>query len=81
MDTDKLIKAGEEAFEKMTKLSLNDELASELKWCLESFKNDSNPDGLVDKVKASLTTLKDYKADNPRKVSKKLIEDLEKSLA
>lgn len=81
METEKLVKAAEQAHEKLTKLNLNEALTSELEWCLGSFKNDNNPDGLVEKVKASITELEAFKVDNPRKVSKKLLEDLNKALA
>lgn len=81
MDTEKLVNAAEQAHEKLTKLNLDEKLASEIEWCLGSFKNDQNPDGLVDKVKASIDVLEEYKAENPRKVSKKLLDDLNKAIA
>ena len=56
------------------------ELQSKLEWCLGSYDNDKNPAGLVEYGSVTLQTLKDIKKEYPRKINKKVIEGLEKSL-
>jgi len=73
-----LEKTVELALEKLSKLKVNEQLVSELKWCLESYRADHNPVGLIEKCRIALEFLKDQKDKNSRLVSKKLIADLEK---
>lgn len=73
-----LEKTVELALEKLEKLKGNEQLASELKWCLESYRADQNPVGLIEKCRVALELLKDRREKNSRLVSKKLIADLEK---
>ena len=56
------------------------ELESKLAWCLGSYDFDYNPVGLHEYGTVALQTLKDIKAEKPRKVNKKVIEGLEKSI-
>ena len=48
--------------------------------CLGSFENDKNPVGLHEFGVKSLKILKDVKVKQPRKVNKKVIDGLEKSI-
>jgi hypothetical protein len=73
----------EVALESMRKLNDpdTDELQSKLEWCLGSYDYDNNPSGLYEFGSITLQTLKDIKKANPRKINKKVIEGLEKSIA
>lgn len=80
MDSALLEKSVEHTIEKLNKLKINEELASELKWCLGSYRFDHNPDGLKMKSMLALELLKEAKSKSSRSVSKKLIADLEKAI-
>ena len=56
-----------------------DEIRAKLEYCLGSYGFDGNPACLYKCAKDSSKLLKKYKAKNPRKVSKKLIEFIDKS--
>ncbi len=77
----KIEKACVEAKDKLNQLNIEEQLVSEIEWCLGSYANDGNPDGLIQKGGEALTALKKFKESNPRKVSKKLIDDLGKAFA
>ena len=66
--------------EKLESLGIEEQLVSEIEWCLGSFASDKNPAGLYEKAGQALTALKTFKESNPRKVSKKLIDDVERAL-
>ena len=57
------------------------ELQTKLEWCLGSFDFDKNPVGLHEFSSVALQTLKDIKNENPKKVTKKVIDELEKSIS
>jgi hypothetical protein len=73
-----LEKTVESALGKLSQLKVNDQIVSELEWCLNSYKADQNPVGLIEKSRKALEVLKEQKERSSRAVSKKLIEDLEK---
>ncbi|MCB0497016.1 MAG: hypothetical protein KDC79_12830 [Cyclobacteriaceae bacterium] len=77
---EKILKACTEAKNKLAVLGIEPQLISEIDWCLGSYSHDQNPDGLYQKGADALNVLKNYKKENPRKVSKKLLEDLEKAV-
>eukprot|EP01024_Parvocaulis_polyphysoides_P027675 TRINITY_DN25044_c0_g1_i1.p1 TRINITY_DN25044_c0_g1~~TRINITY_DN25044_c0_g1_i1.p1 ORF type:complete len:155 (-),score=15.57 TRINITY_DN25044_c0_g1_i1:1-465(-) len=79
----KLEKVCREAQAKLQKLDAekNNDITSKLEWCIGSYNNDKNPEGLIEVGAQALTILKSYKKKNSRQVSKKLIEDLEKVTA
>lgn len=81
VSVEKIEKACVDAKDKLTQLNIEEQLVGELEWCLGSYANDGNPEGLVLKGKEALSALENFKKDNPRKVSKKLIEDLGKAFA
>jgi hypothetical protein len=56
------------------------ELQSKLEYCIGSYDYDKNPVGLYEYGKVALNELTAFKAQNPRKVNKKIIADLEKNL-
>lgn len=69
-----------EAKDKMTQLGIEEQLVSEIEWCLGSYAHDGNTEGLYEKGADAHKALSKFKNSNPRKVSKKLLDDLEKSL-
>lgn len=74
----KVEKVCTEAKEKMIALGIEEQLVSEIEWCLGSYAADGNPSGLFEKAGDALMALKKFKKANPKKVTKKLIDDLEK---
>lgn len=67
------------AFQKLNKDEFID-LQSKLEWCLGSYEYDKNPEGLFEYSIKSLDTLKKVKTKEPRKVTKKVIDGLEKAI-
>ncbi|MFZ9045187.1 MAG: hypothetical protein ACO2ZZ_04935 [Cyclobacteriaceae bacterium] len=67
-----------EAKEKMIALGIEEQLVSEIEWCLGSYAADGNPQGLFEKAGEAFSALQTFKKENPRKVTKKLIDELEK---
>ncbi len=76
----KIEKACVEAKEKLESLGIEEQIQSELDYVLGSYSFDKNPVGLYEIGGKALKALEAYKADNPRKVSKKLITDIENAL-
>ena len=79
---EKLRNACEQASQAFQKLNdpQYDEIREKLDFCVSSYDYDKNPSGLVSYGKMALAQLKKAKAKYPRKFSKKVIDDLEKSL-
>ncbi len=77
---EKIVKISTEVKEKLTSLGIEEQLVSEIEWCLGSYAADNNPVGLFEKAEVALASLQEVKKTNPRKVSKKLIDDLSKLL-
>ncbi len=80
MSAEKIKIALESAKDKLMQLEIEEQLVSEIEWCLGSFAHDGNAEGLFAKAGEAIDALKTFKKSNDRKVSKKLIEDLEKAL-
>lgn len=81
-NSDNLRNACQSAVEVFAKLKQDQysDIQSKLEYCIGSYDNDKNPSGLYEYGKVALKALEAFKADNPRKVSKKIIEDLSKNL-
>jgi hypothetical protein len=79
---EKLKKSCQDALLAMQKLKSDEtsEIQSKLEWCIGSYENDKNPAGLHDIGVKSLDMLKKVKQKQPKKVTKKVIDDLEKSI-
>ncbi len=79
---EKLKKSCQEAVVAMQKLNSDKltEIRSKLEWCIGSYDFDKNPVGLHEMGLKSLNMLKDIKQKQPRKVNKKVIDGLEKSI-
>ncbi len=75
-----LEQASEEALKKLQSLGIDQQLQSELEWCLGSFRFDRNPSGLYEVAGRALTVLNEEKAKKTKGVTVKLIGDLEKAL-
>lgn len=67
------------AFEKLKNEEYTD-IQSKLEWCIGSYEFDKNPAGLHELGSKSLDALKNIKQKQPRKVNKKVIDGLEKSI-
>lgn len=80
MNVEKMEKVIPSVVEKLEKIKQT-ELASELSWCWVSFKNDSNPVGLIEKSGKALAAFAEAREKNAKAVAKKLVEDFEKALA
>jgi hypothetical protein len=72
--------ASEEALKKLQSLGLDEQLQSDLAWCINSYRFDRNPAGLYEMAGRALTILNAEKAKKTKGVTVKLIGDLEKAL-
>ncbi len=81
-NTMNLRNACEEAVQLFDKLNVeaHNEIKSKLQYCIGSYDYDQNPSGLYEFGEIALEELKSFKEANPRKVTKKMIDSLEKSL-
>jgi len=68
-----------QTFQKLNKEEYRD-IQSKLEWCIGSYENDKNPSGLFEVGIKSLDILKGVKAKQPKLVTKKVIDSLEKSI-
>jgi hypothetical protein len=83
MANEKLRNACFNAFETFKKINdeANAEIQSKLEFVVGSYDFDQNPVGLYEFGKKALKILVKIKEKNTRKVTKKVIDDLEKALA
>jgi hypothetical protein len=75
-----LEQASEEALRKLQSLGIEQQLQSELEWCLGSYRFDGNPSGLSEVAGRVLIVLNGEKGKKTKGVTVKLIGDLEKAL-
>lgn len=83
MNNGELLKeACQAAYDSFDKLKSEEyiDIQSKLLYCIGSYEFDKNPEGLLEYGKIALGMLKDIKSKQPRKVTKKVIDTLEKSL-
>ena len=73
-------KASSEALEKLKELNIDQQLQSDLEWCLGSFKSDNNPVGLYSMIERAVIIFKEEKAKKTKGITAKLITDLEKAI-
>jgi hypothetical protein len=57
------------------------EVRENLEWCIGSYNYDRNPSGIIEFGRKAVDIFKEARDENPRKVSKKLVADLDKALA
>ena len=74
-------KACVEAKQKLGTLGVEQTIQEELAWVIGRYNYDSNPVGLYEIGGKALEALKEVKKGSPRKVSKKLIDTLEKAVS
>lgn len=73
--------ASETSLSKLRELDIDQQLQSEIEWCLASYRSDGNPVGLYEMVDRTVNALKPELARKRKGVTAKLISDLEKALA
>ena len=73
-------KINEECLSKLIELNVGQELQAEIQWCLGSYRSDKNPVGLYAMAEKALQVFKVIKDSNPKLVSTKLVNDIEKAL-
>lgn len=73
----KIEKISEEVLQKLQSLGIDQQLQSDLEWCLGSYRFDQNPSGLYQMAERALTVLTDEKNKKTKGVTTKLIGDLE----
>ena len=61
-------------------MGIEDQIQAELEFVIGSYNFDKNPVGLYEIGGKAYKALEAYKADYPRKVSKKLLSDIEGAL-
>lgn len=73
-------KANEQALTTLQQLNIEENLQSDIQWCLGSYRHDQNPIGLIETGRRALDALKAAKAKNTKAVTAKVISDLQKAL-
>lgn len=77
---EKIEKACISAKEKLESLGIEDQIQAELEYVIGSYNFDKNPVGLYEIGGKAFKALEAYKTEHPRKVSKKLLSDIESAL-
>ncbi|MBT1708549.1 hypothetical protein KK062_09950 [Fulvivirgaceae bacterium PWU5] len=78
--SDKIEKACVESLKKLQELGIEQQLQSEIEWCLGSYRNDLNPSGLYEVAARTLTIFQAEKSKKTKGVTAKMITDLEGAL-
>lgn len=73
--------AVETSLAKLRELNLDQQLQSEIDWCLSSYRNDGNPVGLYEMVDRAVSVFKEEQAKKTKGVTPKFVGELEKALA
>lgn len=68
----------EQALSVLQKLKADDQLCSEIQWCLGSYRHDGNNSGLLQTAQKALKVLTEEKNKNAKAVTVKLLSDLQK---
>ncbi len=76
----KIEKVSEEVLQKLQTLGIDQQLQSELEWCLGSYRFDQNPSGLYEMAERALTVLTGEKDKKTKGVTTKLLGDIESAL-
>jgi hypothetical protein len=71
-------KVTEEVLRKLQELGIEQQLQSDIEWCLGSYRADGNPVGLFEMLERSITVFNAEKAKKTKGITAKLIGDLEK---
>lgn len=73
-------KVSEDVLRKLQDMGIEQQLQSDIEWCLGSYRADGNPVGLYEMVERSIAVFNAEKAKKTKGVTTKLIGDLEKVL-
>jgi hypothetical protein len=73
-------KVSEDVLDKLQSLGIEQQLQSELEWCLGSYRSDKNPSGLYEMVDRALIVLNSEKEKKTKGITAKWITDVEKAL-
>ena len=66
------------SIDKLKNEQFND-IKSKIEWCVASYDNDKNPIGLHESSVEVLALFTTYKKENPKKITKKVIDGITKS--
>jgi len=75
-----LEQSSEDVLRALQTLGIEQQLQSELEWCLGSYRFDKNPSGLYEVANRALIVLNAEKAKKTKGITAKLVGDLEKAL-
>lgn len=78
--SDKIEKVCVESLKKLQELGIEQQLQSDIEWCLGSYRNDLNPSGLYEVAARTLTIFQAEKSKKTKGVTAKMITDLEGAL-
>lgn len=70
-----------QTMEKFSKEAQMKDIHERLKFCIGSYDFDKNPVGLLEVARDAYEALKTYKTQKPRKVSKQVLDKLEKAIS
>jgi hypothetical protein len=79
--TPSIEKIAKEALKKLQQLNKDQQLQSEIEWCLGSYQYDKNPKGLYETSAKALKLFESLRAENPKAVPATLLADIRKVLA
>lgn len=79
-ETDRIEKVCVESLKKLQELGIEQQLQSDIEWCLGSYRHDQNPSGLYEMAARTLTVLQTEKSKKTKGVTAKMITDLEGAL-
>jgi hypothetical protein len=77
---DRIEKVCVESLKKLQELGIEQQLQSDIEWCLGSYRHDKNPSGLYEMAARTLTVLQGEKSKKTKGVTAKMITDLESVL-
>jgi hypothetical protein len=78
--SDQIEKVCVESLKKLQELGIEQQLQSDIEWCLGSYRNDLNPSGLYEVAARTLTIFQAEKSKKTKGVTAKMITDLEGAL-
>ena len=75
-----IAKVTQTILEKLKALDIEQQLQSDIAWCLGSYSHDNNPVGLYEVAAKALVILKIENAKKTKGITTKMIADIEKAL-
>jgi hypothetical protein len=77
---DLIEKVSQESLQKLQELGIEQQLQSDIEWCLGSYRHDKNPTGLYEMAEKTLVVFQAEKTKKTKGITAKLITDLESAL-